>query len=302
MTIGRRFFLAVFPAVVGLLAVAALTYWGRREYQAPAFVIAIAIAASVCAVLAAWYNARYLAGRMERLAQLAQDVRAARDDGRERERAAEARSLEHLSLLDDVMQTIAARLEEAHLPLHILLSSPFGALNENQEEMLGAAERAVDAADSEARKLARLVALDRGLVPPEQRPISVAELLRPPLAIARARAAAAGVQVRADLPGALPRVLADPLLVQDALTTVLTRAVARTPAGGDVVIDAGETDDGSVRIAIAHGTEGSLDSLDARLAQRLVAAQGGAVHEESDLTTIQLHAETPTRTVPAPAR
>ena len=68
MRVGQRLFLAVLPAVFGLLSVAALAYWGQYARQAPNAVVSLAIAASILSLVMAWTNTRYVARRLERLA------------------------------------------------------------------------------------------------------------------------------------------------------------------------------------------------------------------------------------------
>ena len=140
------------------------------------------------------------------------------------------------------------------LPLHILLENHFGDLNENQEEMLGAARTAAEAADVRIRQVQRLLALERGAVPMLPRPIGVAELLRPALAIAEARAAKRDAALRAVLAATAPRVLVDPVHAQDAVTMALSELVERVPAGRELTVEATESSDGTVRV-VAAGAE-----------------------------------------------
>ena len=61
-----------------------------------------------------------------------------------------------------VADNAAKRLEEVRLPLHILLENRFGDLNENQEEMLGAARAAAEATDADVVALRTIAELDLG--------------------------------------------------------------------------------------------------------------------------------------------
>ena len=133
-------------------------------------------------------------------------------------------------LLQAVTARFATRAQDAQLPLHILLSSPFGSLNENQEEMLGAAISAVDAIDTEVRELRKLVQLNRGELSIVTQPMNLAELLRPTLAIAAARAESAHVQLRPVVSDTSPRAIVDAVLAQEALTSILLDAIANTAA------------------------------------------------------------------------
>jgi signal transduction histidine kinase len=328
--VGQRLVLAVTPAVVGLLIIAALAAAGRAR-AAQDLILWIAVAAAVATTIVAWASTRTVAARIERLAaalasqrrgaSLANDgdslpradeldmiearmqglttaVAAARDDGTRRERAADERAKEYAALIDDITGAMSVRIEEAQLPLHILLSSPFGALNENQEEMLSAAQSAVDSADVALRRLRKVVELDRGAVTPVIQPIGLGDLMRPALAIAQARAVAASVQLHLDISDRAPRVLADAVLAQEALTTVLGVAIASTPAAGDVAVTAGERDDGRITIEVAHARSTAAESLDVRLARRLLAVQHARLTEEPERTIVEFPAE-PLRRTPS---
>jgi signal transduction histidine kinase len=222
-------------------------------------------------------------------------VQRARDAGERRVQRAEARQEEYTAIIDEVARLIASRLEEAELPLYVLLSSPFGALNENQEEMLGAAQTALDAADRDIRRLRTLLALDRGTLPTVRQPVSLTELLKPALAIMQAHGRSAHVSVNTSVSETAPRVIADAMQTQAALTAVLIDAVTRTPANGEISIKADEGEHGQIQIAIKHGgTDGSPSqpSLDIRLARRIIELQHGTLRESVGDILIELPGET----------
>jgi signal transduction histidine kinase len=359
MKVGNRLFIAVLPAVFGLVLVVALGYWGRYERAAPAIVVIVAAVAAIVSLIFAWRNTHYVVARIERLAGLrfpphsreqTDPAAVARDAlrdlgmpdppgvedslrhgdeldaieatvaglssavviGREERarlaREASSREREYEQLLDEVTTHFADRTQEARMPLHILLSSPFGALNENQEEMLGAAQVAVDAVDTEVRQLRKLLQLLRGQLPIITQPIGVAELLRPPLAISRARAERAHVQMRPTLSETMPRVVVDAVHAQEALTAILVDAVRQTSEGRDLDIDVRETEQGRVRVHIVidgaseqSGNQSAMrrESIELRLAKRLLEAQNGTVTEDAHGVSIDLPIETASSVVRA---
>ena len=61
-------------------------------------------------------------------------VRAAEDAGR--------RTIEYATLLAEAATSASKQLAEARLSLHVLQDNHFGELNDNQEEMIGAAREA----------------------------------------------------------------------------------------------------------------------------------------------------------------
>ena len=300
MRVGQRLFLAVIPAVLGVFTVVALAYFGQYARTAPLALIVIAILAAIASLVVAWRNTRYVAQRIEQLASEARQNHAAHTDElddiehgvREARGLAEQRSAMYVKLLNEVLRVVPARLEESQLPLHILLESPFGELNENQEELLGAAQSAVDAADMEVRRLRKLLDLEKGAVTFVIQPVGIAELLRAPLAIAAARADKRGVGHDWSVPTTMPRVRVDLSHMQEALTSALGIAIDLTPVGGRVALKVSESSDGArVQLAISHGALGADFLTERLLAERTIELQGGTMHDENGSTTIELSAE-----------
>ena len=229
------------------------------------------------------------------VAGLSSAVARAREEASRQEKAALERAKEIEELLQAVTTRFAARTQDAQLPLHILLSSPFGELNENQEEMLGAAMSAVDAIDTEVRELQKLVQLHRGELSIVTQPINLAELLRPTLAIAAARAEVAHVQLRPFVSDTAPRAIVDAVHAQEAMTSILIDAIAHTTDGGDVDVNAGESDRGRIRISITRrpmiAGAASPASLELRLARRLLEAQGCSITVDEAVTIVDLPSE-----------
>ena len=64
MRIGPRLFLAVLPAVLGVVVVVALAYFGEYGRQAPAALVAIAAGATIVSLVVSWRNTRWLARRI----------------------------------------------------------------------------------------------------------------------------------------------------------------------------------------------------------------------------------------------
>ncbi len=68
MRVGQRLFLAVVPAIVGLLTVTALVYFGEYAREAPEWLVLLAVLAALGSAVLAWRNTRYVAQRIEQLA------------------------------------------------------------------------------------------------------------------------------------------------------------------------------------------------------------------------------------------
>lgn len=278
MRMGRRLFLAVLPAVLGLLAMAGLAWWGRSPV--PGWVPPAGVLAALASLGMAWRSTRYVARRMEALSRRrAPPAGADRPVGRSplaeaRAREAEALAGEYAGLLADVSATGGRRLEEVRMPLHILLASPFGELNENQEELIAAAQRAAEEADGALRMVGRIAELDAGRVERHPEPLRPRDLLAPVLAAAGPAMERARGTLHADLSPALPRVHVDPRQVREALSLVLHR-VAAGAAPGDAARLTAEARGGAVHLRIEAASLRADEAFP--LAGRLLRLQGGSL-------------------------
>jgi signal transduction histidine kinase len=304
----QRLFLAVIPAVIGVLTVAALAYWGQFAHAAPEIVIVIAAIAAVGSLIMAWYNTRFVA---QRIAQLAAKVEATSEldelDAietvvdrhtsalRESEalrvhaqQAADLRIREHGELMAQVASTISKGIDEIRLPLYILLENRFGDLNENQEEMLEAARAAAEHVNTDADRLAEIGQLDRGALALRSDRIHIADVIQSLRPTVDAEGARVGVGLEIEVAPALLPVSGDRGRLQEALALVLQDCVRRTPSGGRVRITI-EAKGAGVMMGVDHGAPPAVDVASA-LAQRLLEAHGATVERSPGRISVTIPA------------
>jgi signal transduction histidine kinase len=322
--VGQRLFLAVVPAVLGVFTVAALAYWGRYQESAPVWLVLTAVVAAVISLLVAWLNTRYVARRIESLAgrklerirvlgglrgpastsadelDTIEDVverlssavsvaEAARSSAIE---AANARKEEYAELISLAASRVSERLEEVRLPLHILLENHFGDLNENQEEMLGAARIASEAADEEMVRLRDIGDLDRGVIGLRKDPVNPGDAIRSILPLLEADAISRSIAIEVEgIAPALPSVYVDRSRFQEALTLFLRESLRRTADSATLTIGA-ESEPVRLVISVSHGSI-AADPRVMALAVRLLQAQGATVEEGAGGTTIALPRRAP---------
>lgn len=318
MRVSQRLYLAVLPAVLGVFLVAALAYWGRYERSIPEVVLVVAAVASIASLILAWRNTRYVAQRIERLAEgtsrahratdeletiervvdtLSSEVSVAREAGAQHEREASARVSEYANLLAEASAGVARRLDEIRLPLHILLENKFGELNENQEEMLAAARSAAEEADKELQKLREIAQLDRGALSLRRDSIRVGDMIASLLPTLRARADREGVQLEVNVAPALPRVLGDPTRLREAVALLLGHRIEHTPPNDTVKIDI-DHDRKRIRIDVSHAPLPAIGAEEL-LARRLTEAHGGQIETSGGRTEITLPVHAITTEMPA---
>lgn len=331
MRVGQRLFLAVLPAIIGLLTVVALVYFGEYSREAPEWLVLLAVVATLGSAVLAWLNARYIAQRIRQLAEQ-REGRASSDGAVRRatellgaalrprasaagqvdeldriehvlmqltdalthertlrahhEEALAAREREYATLLEEAVDGALRQLEEVRLPLHILLENRFGELNENQEEMLGAARTAAEASDAVMLRLRDVVRLDAGTLPLRSERVRVQEMVEAILPALRALAGEREVSIDADLPPTLPPLHGDRGRLQDAISTLLLEAV-RGAAPHSIVTVGATGERGTVQLSVRGG--GPIPSNDAvALAQRVVRGHGGVVEQAGDTVVVRL--------------
>ena len=295
-------YLTVVPAVVGVLIVAALAYWGQYEHRVPYAVVVVAALAAVGTLAMAWLNARYVAHRVERLAgsesasaaapgrvatdadeldtiesvvdRLSSAVAIAESGRVEREREATERARDYATLMATVAEDVSKRLEEVRLPLHILLENRFGELNENQEEMLGAARAAADGADAEVVAMQQLGDLDRGARTMRRDRILPGDLVKALVPTLQAQAEKQGAALHVDIEPLVPAIRGDQPVLQEALSTLLSGAITRAE-GAEIELRLQKTSNGC-EVVVRGG--GKLPrTVRTALAMRLIGVSGGLV-------------------------
>jgi signal transduction histidine kinase len=251
LAVGQRLLLGLAPALLAVLLVLALSYYGELDRQAPEYVVGGAGVLAILSLVMTWWNTRYLVGRLRRLGRGADDgadtrppvddldriegevdrlatalTRARRDLTSDHERL-ETRLHEQGTLLAATLRGVTAQVDEVRLPLHILLEARFGELNENQEELLVSAREAADAIDAAVRRLAIVADADRDALSLPLEPVSLNDVVRAILPMVRATADRRGLRVDTQLEPGLPRVWANRAALAESMAMITARAAER---------------------------------------------------------------------------
>jgi signal transduction histidine kinase len=276
---------------------------------------------TVVSITIAWINARYFAERLARLAQSTSSVasgtehtdefdRVERAVGKlgsalsaaeaERERTSEmaaARLREQGTMLAGVVSDSLGQLDQVRLPLQILLNSPFGELNENQEELLRDARAAADSIDVALRRLGQVADIDRDALPVQRELVQINDVIRSVIPVARAAAERRGARTETVLEPGLPRVVADRARLAEALALFLADSAGGSDASIALRISTERAGANAIiRIAPASDTARAFVARRASvetsliLAARLVSAQGGEVVIDHDALTLRVGA------------
>lgn len=219
--------------------------YGKAGRAAPEVFLGLASALTVASIVIAWVNAAYFA---ERLARLARTTEAASGVGgptdecdriekavgtlgtalttseAERHRVdavAAARLRELATTLAGAVSDSLSQLDQVRLPLQILLESPFGELNDNQEELLRDARGAADSMDAALRRVGQVADIDREAFSVQRELVQVNDVVRSVVPHARAAGEQMGARTEAALEPGLPRVLGDRTRLAEALSLLI---------------------------------------------------------------------------------
>ena len=317
-SIAWRLAAGVLPSILAVGLVIGLYYYGEYGRAAPRVILVVASALTAASVVVAWWNARYFAERLARLAQSTKRVsggsertdefdRIERAVGKldsalsaaEAERVrvnalASARLHDEATMLAGVVSDTLAQLDQVRLPLQILLASPFGELNENQEELLRDARAAADAIDVAIRRLGQVADIDRDAVPVQRELVQVNDVVRSVLPVARATAERRGARTETALEPGLPRVVADRARLAEALALFLADSASLSDHSTSLQVSTARAGSSAViRIAPVSTTGSEAPAADAApliLASRLISAQGGEVAIDGGALTVRVGA------------
>ena len=313
--VGRRLFLGVLPTLLAVLLAVGLAYYGEYGREAPGVIVLGAAVLAVASLIVTWINTRYLSARIARLSGAMPDAERQQGDQSEsdefdriervvdhlgsalsaseaerarQDAAAATRRREEATMLAAVVHDAMAQLDEVRLPLHILLETRFGDLNENQEELLRDARNGADAIAGALRRLAQVADADRGALPVQRELVQVNDVVRAILPLARAAADRQQARVDTSLEPGLPRVLADRARLAEALTLLAVEAAAAAGPEQPLAITTARAASG-VSITLAtpgrpaserdDSANGHHDPGATILARRLIAVQGGSADE-----------------------
>jgi signal transduction histidine kinase len=199
--------------------------------------------------------------------------------------ALEARKREYARLVADVSASVTKALDEVRLPLHILLENRFGDLNENQEEMLGAASAATEEAIQQAIALREIADFDRAVIGRRSEPVRLKDVLSALKPMLLAEAELRGIAAHMDVAPGLPSVAGDRRRIQESVSEVLLDALRGTPDGGAFDV-AAEFDSRSIGIQVRHGGSAPAATQHAR-ARRVFAIHGATLEESAGRTVIR---------------
>lgn len=180
----------------------------------------------------------------------------------------------HASRVRTVAALGASLAHEVNQPLAAIVANAEAALRYLESCNTGEIREALAAIRDDARRAGEIILRAHRLVrkqPVAPEPVDAARVAREVLAFTRVRLRHAGVEARLDCAAALPRVLADPVQLYQALLNLVVNAIdameGNPPGAPRTLAIAAEGEDGGVRIRVTDSGHGADDETLARMAQ-----------------------------------
>lgn len=189
-------------------------------------------------------------------------------------------------VIEDAVTSAETALGEARIPIHILLTAQFGELNENQEEMLGAAAAALDAISDELRTLRELANAGRAAEPSPRGLARVGDMLRALQPQLLDQASRADVSLVLEIEPALPSIHGSIAQLRDAIRLTLTDDIRYAIPGTSVTVDARSTRDEIIITSCCTASRSVSSSM--ILARRLLTTLGSRLERGGGRTTITI--------------
>jgi len=180
----------------------------------------------------------------------------------------------HASRVRTVAALGASLAHEVNQPLAAIVANAEAALRYLESCNTGEIREALTAIRDDARRAGEIILRAHRLVrkqPVAPEPVDAARVAREVLAFTRVRLRHAGVEARLDCAAALPRVLADPVQLYQALLNLVVNAIdameGNPPGAPRTLAIAAQGERGGVRIRVSDSGHGADDETLARMAQ-----------------------------------
>ncbi len=186
--------------------------------------------------------------------------------------AAFATEPQYSSTIADAIGSAERALMDASMPIHILLTTKFGELNDNQEEMVGAAAGALNRIAQELAVLKALVCAAQAGPTTQRRPARIGDVLRALEPELRDLAARVGASLKLSVEPGLPHAWGDDRQLRDGIRLALIDDIRFATPGTIVEISVTATPSEILVSALTGAQRSASGTL--MLAERILAAQG----------------------------
>ena len=193
---------------------------------------------------------------------------------------------DYAAAITDAASSAQRALDEARIPLHILLTAQFGELNENQEEMLGAAAAALDRIGQEIGALRAIAESEHDAPSVATETVRVGDVVRALQPELREQASRSGVLLTVDIEPALPSARGSAAHLRDGMRLAVTDDIRYALPGSTVTIRVYSTPDEIVVTSCCGADRSVSGSL--LLAARLLRAQGARLEHGDGRTTMSI--------------
>jgi signal transduction histidine kinase/HAMP domain-containing protein len=152
-------------------------------------------------------------------------------------------------LISTVSHELKTPLTSLRLAIHVLLSEKIGPMTAKQAELLEAAREDSDRLNRVIEDLLDISRMESGSAEIQLQPLNVEELVMQVTEKMRAAFKDRGLNLKVEVAGDVPPVLADPRRIPQVFDNLLSNALKYTPSGGKITVSA-QGEDGQISFAV----------------------------------------------------
>jgi signal transduction histidine kinase len=178
------------------------------------------------------------------------------------------------NLVATVSHELKTPLTSVRMALHLLLERSVGALTPKQDELLHAARDDAERLLRILNDLLDLARLDAGGDGLRKEKVAPKELLRSALDNTVDKVSSRGLKVNCRVEADLPEIAVDRQRISHVFNNLIANAIKYSPAGGEIVLHAGRSEDNSVEFSISDQGPGIPEEFQARIFERFFRAPG----------------------------
>ena len=178
------------------------------------------------------------------------------------------------NLVATVSHELKSPLTSVRMGLHLLLEKTLGGLTPKQEELLQAARDDSERLLRILNDLLDLARLEEGTAGLRREKVAPVELLQGMREEMAGSAAAKGITINCVIDSQLPAVSVDRERMDHVFTNLISNAIKHSPQGGEIILRAARTEQGSVEFSVTDHGEGIPEQYQARVFDRFFRVPG----------------------------
>jgi signal transduction histidine kinase len=178
------------------------------------------------------------------------------------------------NLIATVSHELKTPLTSVRMVLHLLLEKTFGGLTHKQNELLQTAREDAERLLRILNDLLDLARLEEGHTELHKERAAASDLVRSSLDEMNEAASVSNLKIKTEIEPELPAVWVDRLRIKHVFTNLIANAIKHSPVSGEILLRAGQTENGDVHFGVHDQGAGVPDEYKTRIFDRFFRVPG----------------------------